>query len=153
MYLDPFVSINLLMLFAGFVSYISAINKKGSSIPTSKLLGLLVLFLASILTSFIIRVIYNIDIIDSLLLFAPPLFYMYLYSRLSGAIPRYFGAHFIPAIIFALYLLIQPVFKNFDPLGILIYFEWIVLLYNTLYTAICFLLFLRSIRKNHHKNC
>lgn len=134
-YLDPFVLINILMIISGTAYYIFAIKRQGVRIPSSKFLGVLILVLAAIITGFTIRAIYEVDVLAAIMLFVPPLFYTYIYSKLYDCLPANFGFHFLPGLLFCIYFMSASMIPNTNENAWSEYYYWIVIAANTGYTA------------------
>lgn len=133
-YIDPFVLINVLMIISGIVYYVFAVARKRVRIPTSTFLGVLILVLATIITGFTIRAIYGVDILATIMLFVPPLFYTYMYSKIHDTLPRHLGVHFLPGLLSVAFFMVQPIIY---PSGVSweTYFYVIVISSNTGYTV------------------
>lgn len=103
MYIDPFVVINLAGIAIGLRAFYVAIRKTEKKISYTKFLSLLVLYEALIYTCYMVRVIYRLDFSAMIILFGPPLFFMYYCSRLQeNTSPKLFY-HFIPATTYSFY--------------------------------------------------
>lgn len=126
---------NVLMIAAGGAYYVVALKKNGARIPASKFLGVLILVLSAIITGFTIRAIYGVDLLAAIMLFIPPLFYTYVYSKIHDDLPTHFGLHFLPGMLFCVFFLCASmIFKTNENVWSR-YYYWIVLAVNISYTA------------------
>lgn len=133
-YIDPFVLINILMILSGTAYYVLAIKRRGARIPSSKFLGVLILVLAAIITGFTIRAIYGLDILAAIMLFVPPLFYTYMYSKIHDRLPANFGFHFLPGVLFFIFFLGASLILHINENVWSEYYYWIVIAANSGYT-------------------
>lgn len=134
-YIDPFVLINILMILSGAAYYVLAIKRKGVRIPSSKFLGVLILVLAAIITGFTIRAIYGLDVLAGIMLFVPPLFYTYIYSKIYDSLPPNFGFHFLPGLLLCIFFLGASIIFDVNESAWSEYYYWIVIIANSGYTV------------------
>ncbi|MCI0750286.1 MAG: helix-turn-helix transcriptional regulator [Flammeovirgaceae bacterium] len=134
-YIDPFVLINILMILSGTAYYVLVIKRKGVRIPSSKFLGVLILVLAAIITGFTVRAIYGMDVLAAIMLFVPPLFYTYVYSKIHDGLPPHFGFHFLPGLLFCIFFLGASFIFNINESVWSEYYYWIVIASNFSYTT------------------
>lgn len=134
MYLDPFITINILMLISSATYFVVIIRRANNKLSSSRFLGVLILFLGAIITGFSVKTIYGLDFLSPLMLFVPPIFYLYLHVKFQNSLPKKYWIHFIPGIAYLAYLPLTIMFDNNYLLILCTYYHWVVFISNGGYT-------------------
>lgn len=150
MYLDPFIAINILMLISSAVYFVVLINRANCKLSSSRFFGVLILFMGAIITAFSVKAVYGLDFLSPLMLFVPPIFYLYLFVKFHDKLSGRYWFHFIPGLVYLLYLPLTLIMNNISLSIFCTYYHWLVLISNGCYTVAAIRMYYRG-KEMHSK--
>ena len=124
------------MLISSATYFVVIIRRANNKVSSSRFLGVLILFLGAIITGFSVKTIYGLDFLSPLMLFAPPIFYLYLFVKFHDKLPQRYWLHFIPGLAYLLYLPLTLLLDSAFLATLCNYYHWLVFISNGCYAIV-----------------